>query len=94
MRFYEKEEITTGQPKSERAFLKIIIFYLFVYLFLAMLGLHCCAGFSLAVTRESYSSRGPRASHYSGSSCCGVQAAGMWASGAVAMGSVVWTPGL
>ena len=29
--------------------------YLFYYLFLAVLGLQCCAGFSLAVADEGYS---------------------------------------
>ena len=38
-------------PKSGCPFLKIIIF---IYLFLAMLCLHCRAGFFLAVTRVSY----------------------------------------
>ena len=29
--------------------------FILFYLFLAMLGLHCCAGFSLVVARMSYS---------------------------------------
>ena len=35
------------------SFKKIII--LFIYLFLAVLGLHCCSGFSLVVTSRGYS---------------------------------------
>ena len=34
----------------------LIILNNFIYLFLAVLGLHCCVGFSLVVTREGYTS--------------------------------------
>ena len=36
---------------------------LFIYLFLAVLGPHCCLGFSLLVANGDYSSCGVRASH-------------------------------
>ena len=49
-------------------------FCLFVSLFLAVLGLPCCVGFSLVVEQELLSSRGVRASHRSGFSCSRVQA--------------------
>ena len=45
------------------------VFY-FIYLFLAMLGLRCCA----------------RASHCAGFACCKAQALGVWASVVVALG--------
>ena len=44
---------------------------IFVYLFLAVLGLCCCMGFSLVVARGGYSSFGARTSHCSGFSCSG-----------------------
>ena len=51
--------------------------YVFLYyLFLAVLGLHCCMGFSLvAASRREllFSSCGARASHCSGFSCCEAQ---------------------
>ena len=31
-----------------------IVFVIFIYLFLAVLGLHCCAGFSLVVASGGY----------------------------------------
>ena len=49
-------------------------FCLFISLFLAVLGPHCCVGFSLVVEQELLSSRGVRASYCSGFSCCRVQA--------------------
>ena len=33
----------------------ICLLILFIYLFLAVLGLHCCAGFSLAADSRGYS---------------------------------------
>ena len=59
--------------------------YLFIYLFLAAPGLHCCApAFS------NCGERGPLfvawASHCSGFSCCGAQALGTQASVVVACG--------
>ena len=34
--------------------------YLFIYLFLAVLGLHCCVGFSVVAASGSYSVAVPR----------------------------------
>ena len=48
--------------------------FMFIYLFLAALGLHCCMWATLCC--------GAQASHCSGFSCCGAQAVGR-------MGSVV-----
>ena len=62
----------------------------FIYLFLAALGLHCCArAFSscdeqvllFVAVRELL-----RASHCSGFSCCGARTLGAWASVVVARG--------
>ena len=67
-------------------FLKINLFIL--NLFLAALGLRCCActGF-LQLRRAGATLRcGARASHCGGFSCCGAWALGMWASGVVALG--------
>ena len=50
--------------------------FFFTYLFLAALGLHCCAGaFSSCGERELLSSWGARASYCNGFSSCGAQAA-------------------
>ena len=57
-------------------FLKNI--YLFIYLFVAALGLHCCT--------RAFSSCGKRASHCGGFSCCGSWALGVQASVVVACG--------
>ena len=58
------------------AFLKNTFIYLFV-LFLAMLGLCCCAGFFSSCGKWGLlSSCCAWASHRGGFSCCGVQAAG------------------
>ena len=43
---------------------------------LAMLGLHCCVGFSLGRASRGYSSCGMQASHCGGFSCCRAQALG------------------
>ena len=57
---------------------------LFCCLFLAVLGLHCCAwAFSSSVMWEMHYSCS-WASHCSGFSCSGAQAIGEWASGVVA----------
>ena len=49
----------------------------FMYLFLAVLGLHCSTGFSLVVEREGYSLVAAcRASHCGGVSWCGACALG------------------
>ena len=68
----------------------LLKFYVFisVYLLLAVLGLHCCAGFSLVAARRGYCLVGGAwTSHCSGFSCCGA-----WALECV--GSVVVAPGL
>ena len=72
-------------------FLILLIFFFFlIYLFLAALGLHCCArAFSscdeqvllFVAVRELL-----RASHCSGFSCCGARTLGAWASVVVARG--------
>ena len=54
------------------------LFLNFIYLFLAVLGLCCCAW--------AFSSCGKRASHCSGFSCCRARALGMRASVVVARG--------
>ena len=46
------------------------------HLFLAVLGLCCCTGFSLVVPSGGYSSCSARASHCGGSSCWGARALG------------------
>ena len=52
-------------------------FFKYFYLFLAVVGLHCCVGFSVVVvSRGAYSSCGARASHCSGFSCCRAWALG------------------
>ena len=62
-------------------------FYEFIYLFLAALGLHCCAwAFPLVAASAGYSCCGARASHCGGFSCCGARALGLWASVVVACG--------
>ena len=58
---------------------------MFIYLFLAVLGLHCCPGFYLVVVSWGYSIVGCRASHCSGSSCCGARAVGCTGSSAWGM---------
>ena len=51
------------------------LFLLFIYLFLAVLGLHFCArAFSSRGKWGATLHRGARASHYRGLSCCGAQA--------------------
>ena len=53
----------------------IIILKIFIYLFLAVLGLRCCSGFSLVVERRLLSSCGEWASRCGGFSC-GAQSPG------------------
>ena len=59
---------------------------LFIYLFLAVLGLHCCAGFSLVAVR-SFSFQWPLLSQSAGSRALGLQ----WLQH---MSSVVMAPSL
>ena len=49
---------------------------LFYFTFLAVLGLCCCAGFSLVVRSGGSCLAGMRASHHAGLSCCGTQVLG------------------
>ena len=66
-------------------FLKII--YLFIYLFLAVLGLRCCARASSSCgERGLLFPCGVQASHCGGFSCCGARALGVQASVVVACG--------
>ena len=54
--------------------------FIFTYLLLTALGLHCCAwGFFSCEERELLSRSNMWASHCGGSSCCGAQALGTWA---------------
>ena len=74
--------------------------FCFTYLFLAVLGLPCCLGFSLVATSGGYASlRQALASHCSGFSCCGAQTLGCfgfssWGSGLQSTDSVVKVHGL
>ena len=52
----------------------------FIYLFLAVLDLRCCTGFSLVAVSGGYSSCHVPASHWRGFSCCRAWALSMWAS--------------
>ena len=66
----------------------ITMFILFIYLFLAALGLHCCgrAGFFLVVQAGATLRCGAWASHCGGFSCCRARALGVRASAVVARG--------
>ena len=55
----------------EHYFLYNFVYYIYLFLYLAVLGIHCCVGFSLAVM--TYSSLECVASHCDGS-CCRAQA--------------------
>ena len=70
--FFFLVEFTFCESFSFFIFLKIM------YLFLAVLGFHCCS--------RAFSHSGAWASHCSGFSCCRTQALGMWASLVVAQG--------
>ena len=56
--------------------------YFLIYLFLAVLGLHCCVGFSLLAASKGYSRCGSQASHCGSFSRCGT-----WALGCVGFSS-------
>ena len=59
----------------QNSFFFFFLIYLFIYLFLAVLGLRFCArAFSSCGKRGATPHRGARASHYRGLSCCGAQA--------------------
>ena len=63
------------------SFLNIYFINLFIHLFLAVLGLHCCAwAFSSCKDWGLFSSCGVGASHCGGFSSCGAWALGAWAS--------------
>ena len=65
-----------------------IYIYKFIYLFLSVLGLHCCMGFSLVAMSRGYSLVAVHQLHHcSGFPCCGALALGTWV-------SVVATSGL
>ena len=59
---------------------------LFIYLFLAALGLRCCAWAFFSCGEQGLLCCGARASHCGGFSCCGARALGAQASVAVARG--------
>ena len=66
-------------------FVLFCFYYLFIYLFLAALGLHCCAqAFSSCGERGATLHCGARASHFGGFSCCGARVLGARASVVVA----------
>ena len=59
---------------------------LFIYLFLAALGLRCSARAFSSCSEQGLLCCGARASHCGGFSCCGARALGAWASAVVAHG--------
>ena len=61
-------------------------FYLFIYLFLAVLGLCCCMWLSLVAVSGATLRCGAQASHCGGFSCCGARTVGSQASVVVAHG--------
>ena len=64
--------LTTGPPGS-----LWILFFFFFLIFVAVLGLHCCTGFSLVLqSRRPHSGCGAQASCCRGFSCCSAQALG------------------
>ena len=56
--------------RSSAHFLIGLIFKIFIYLFLVVLGLHCCTSFSLVEESRGYSCCGTQASCCGGFSCC------------------------
>ena len=67
-------------------------FFNLFYLFLAVLGLHCCepTGLSLVVVSGATLCCGARGSHCGGFSCCGARALGVQASVVVVQGPKPW----
>ena len=57
---------------------------MYLFYFLAALGLCCCMQAFSSCGEQGYSSCGARASHCSGFSCCRARALGAWASVVVA----------
>ena len=64
-------ENQNGEPGSRDALLPFLNIIVFIYLFLDVLGLHCCATGLLYLQQAGC---GARASRCSGFSCCGAQA--------------------
>ena len=65
---------------SSRKHLRFIFNFKKIYLFMAVLGLHCCVrAFSSCCMQGFLSSCGAWASHCSGFSCCGAHTLGTWA---------------
>ena len=69
--------------------IRVFFIYLFIYLFLAVLGLRFCEGFLQLRQAGATLHRGARASHYRGLSCCRAQAPDtqaqqLWLTGLVA----------
>ena len=56
--------------------LLFLFFNVYFCLFLAVLGLHCCRGFSLVAVSRGYSTDGVRWLLIAVTSCCGAQALG------------------
>ena len=83
---FPRQEYWSGLPfPSPRDFPDFMYF-----LFLAVLGLRCCTGFSLVAERGLLSGCDAQASHRGGCSCCGagalvVAAPGIWSTGSIVM---------
>ena len=73
------------------SFFKII---LFIYLFLAVLGLHCAWDFSLVAASKGYSLVGVQGSNCLGFSCCGAWVLGVGLQLLQHTGLIVAVPGL
>ena len=72
-------------------FLKISQYFIFkFYLFLAVLGLHCCEGFSLVAVIEGYSGCSAQASRWGGFSYFGAPTLGTQASVVFERGGGAW----
>ena len=68
----------THTPCTGRFILFGLFSFIYLFLFLAVLGLCCCV--------QAFSSCGTWACHWSGFSCCGAWALGAWVSVAVVLG--------
>ena len=83
---FPRQEYWSGLPfPSPRDFPDVMYF-----LFLAVLGLRCCTGFSLVAERGLLSGCDAQAFHRGGCSCCGagalvVVAPGIWSTGSIVM---------
>ena len=75
----------TGEPPHPQHILLLLFLNIFIYLFLAALGVCCCAWAFLDLWPAGATLRcGARASHCSGFSCCRAWALDTWASVVVA----------